>query len=50
MELVPLLMPDLEPAMLIDLERRVRALKRLPLLLNRLDLLNKLNPGAGRES
>jgi hypothetical protein len=39
---------DLERAMLIDLERipsGVMALKLLPLLLNRLDLLNKLNPG-----
>lgn len=43
MELVPLLMPDLERAMLLDLERRVRALKKLPLLLNRPDLLNKLH-------
>lgn len=47
MELVPLLMPDLERAMLIDLgyiySCRVRALKKLPLLLNRPDLLKKLH-------
>lgn len=50
---VPLLMPgkpvmDLERAMLIDLERipsEVMALKLLPLLMNRLNLLNQLNPG-----
>ena len=50
---VPLLMPgkpvmDLERAMLIDLESipsEVMALKLLPLIMNRVNLLNQLNPG-----